>query len=95
MVPHKMDAGNIPAAATATTMTTYHPHAWSTLNRTAYAETEANMWDRYISMYDKLALLKKQHETTTGNATSPIELSLTQFIALEEANTTPSAPNLA
>ena len=46
-------------------------------------------------MYDKLALLKKQHETTTGNATSPIELSLTNFIAVEEANTTPSAPNLA
>ena len=76
-------------------MTTYHPHVWSTLHRTVHAETEASMWDRYISMYDKIALLKKQHETTTGNATSPTELSLTHFIALEDANTTPSAPNLA
>ena len=74
-------------------MTIYHPHVWSMKHSAAFAKTEASIWDRYMTMYDKIALLKKQHETTTGNAATLTELSLTHFIALEAANTTPPATN--
>ena len=75
-------------------MKKYQPHVGSMKYRAAFAKTEASIWDRYIIMYDKIALLKKQHETTTGNAATLTELSLTHFIALEAANTTPPATNL-
>ena len=63
-------------------------------HRASFAKTEASICTRYITMYDKIALLKKQHETTTGNAATLTELSLTHFIALEAANTTPPATKL-
>ena len=72
-------------------VTTYYPHVWSWPHRTVDAETKARLWDRYISMYDRVALFKKQHATATGNATEPTELTLNDVIALEEANTTTPA----